>query len=67
MLDSLRLTANDFGLEVQFSAQLALARRWRTYEHGISYYGRTFDEGEKINWRDGLKALWYVIKYRFWP
>jgi len=67
VLDSLRLTANDFGFEVQFSAQVALARRWRIYELGISYYGRTFDEGKKINWRDGLKALWYVIKYRFWP
>jgi len=67
VLDSLRLTANDFGFEVQFSAQVALARRWRIYELGISYYGRTFDEGKKINWRDGLKALWYVLKYRFWP
>lgn len=67
VLDSLRLTANDFGVEVQFSAQVALARRWRIYELGISYYGRTFDEGKKINWRDGLKALWYVLKYRIAP
>lgn len=49
VLDSLRLTADDFGFEVQFSAQVALARRWRIYELGISYYGRTFDEGKKIN------------------
>jgi glycosyltransferase involved in cell wall biosynthesis len=56
--DSLRLTANDFGIEVQFSAQVALARRWRIYELGISYYGRTYEEGKKINWKDGVKALW---------
>jgi glycosyltransferase involved in cell wall biosynthesis len=65
VLDSLRLSANDFGFEVQFSAQVALARRWRIYEVGISYYGRTFDEGKKIDWRDGLKALWYLVRYRF--
>jgi glycosyltransferase involved in cell wall biosynthesis len=65
VLDSLELTANDFGFEVQFSAQVALARRWRIYEVGISYYGRTFEEGKKINWRDGVKALWYVVRYRF--
>jgi glycosyltransferase involved in cell wall biosynthesis len=63
--DSLRLTANDFGIEVQLSAQIALARRWRIYELGIQYYGRTYDEGKKINWKDGLKALWYLLKFRF--
>lgn len=63
--DSLRITANDFGFEVQISAQIALARRWRIYEMGISYYGRTYDEGKKINWKDGVKALWYLLKYRF--
>lgn len=65
VLESLRLSAEDFGIEVQFSAQVARARRWRIYEVGISYYGRTYQEGKKINWRDGLKALWYLLKYRF--
>lgn len=65
VLDSLAITANDFGFEVQFSAQIARARRWRIYELGISYYGRTYLEGKKINWKDGVKALWYVLKYRF--
>jgi len=65
VLDSLRLSADDFGIEVELSARFARARRWRIYETGISYYGRTYDEGKKINWRDGLKALWYVVKYRF--
>ncbi|MGD9600879.1 MAG: glycosyltransferase family 2 protein [Gammaproteobacteria bacterium] len=65
VLDSLNITANDFGFEVQFSAQVARARRWRIYELGISYYGRTYLEGKKINWKDGVKALWYLLKYRF--
>ena len=65
VLDSLNITANDFGFEVQFSAQVARARRWRIYELGIAYYGRTYLEGKKINWRDGVKALWYLFKYRF--
>ena len=65
VLDTLSITANDFGFEVQFSAQVALARRWRIYEMGISYFGRTYLEGKKINWKDGVKALWYLVKYRF--
>jgi len=63
--DSLRLTCNDFGCEVQIGAQIALARRWRIYEVGIQYFGRTYAEGKKINWTDGLKALWYLFKFRF--
>ena len=62
---SLRLTANDFGIEVEMSAEIARRRTLRIYELGISYYGRTYAEGKKINWKDGLKALWYVFKYRF--
>jgi hypothetical protein len=67
VLQSLRLSATDFGIEVQISAQIALARRWRIYEMGIRYFGRTYPEGKKINWRDGVKALWYLLKYRFSP
>jgi hypothetical protein len=62
---SLRLTANDFGIEVEMSAEIARQRTLRIYELGISYYGRTYAEGKKINWKDGLKALWYVLKFRF--
>ncbi len=67
VLQSLHITADDFGFEVQFSAQVALARRWRIYEMGISYFGRTYDEGKKINWKDGAKALWYLLKFRLQP
>ncbi len=62
---SLRLTADDFGIEVEMSAEIARQRNLRIYELGISYYGRTYAEGKKINWKDGLKALWYVFKFRF--
>ena len=57
---SLRLTANDFGIEAELSAEIARQRKLRIYE-----LGRTYDEGKKINWKDGLKALWYVFKFRF--
>ena len=62
---SLRLTANDFGIEVEMSAEIARQRKLRIYELGISYFGRTYAEGKKINWKDGVKALWYVFKFRF--
>jgi glycosyltransferase involved in cell wall biosynthesis len=61
---SLRLSANDFGIEVEMSAEIARQRNLRIYELGISYFGRTYGEGKKINWKDGVKALWYVFKYR---
>lgn len=62
---SLRLSANDFGIEVEISAQISRQRKLRIYELGITYYGRTYDEGKKINWKDGIKALWYILKFRF--
>jgi glycosyltransferase involved in cell wall biosynthesis len=67
VLDTLNVTSSDFGIEVQISAQIALDRDWRIYETGIRYYGRTYREGKKINWRDGLKALFYLVKFRISP
>ncbi|MGF1479500.1 MAG: glycosyltransferase family 2 protein [Cyanophyceae cyanobacterium] len=65
VLEELQLTCNDFGFEVEFTVKVSTShRRWRLYETGIAYYGRTYAEGKKISWRDGLKALWYVIKFR---
>lgn len=64
VLKDLKLTLDDFGFEIEISAQISRARRWRIYEVGISYFGRTYDEGKKINWRDGLKALVYLFKFR---
>lgn len=65
--DSLILTADDFGVEVQISAQIALARRWRIYETSINYYGRTHADGKKIGWQDGVKALWCLLRFRLRP
>jgi glycosyltransferase involved in cell wall biosynthesis len=65
VLTELKLTSDDFGIEIEISAQIARAKRWRIYEIGISYYGRTYDEGKKINWLDGLKAVVYLFRFRF--
>lgn len=64
VLDSLRtkLTTNRFGIEPELTAHFARGG-WRIYEVGISYDGRTYAEGKKINWRDGVAALWYIIKF----
>ena len=64
VLTELKLTTDDFGIEIEISAQIARAKRWRIYEIGISYYGRTYDEGKKINWLDGLKAVVYLFRFR---
>jgi glycosyltransferase involved in cell wall biosynthesis len=63
--DSLGLTCDNFGIEIEFASQVARAQKWRIYEVGISYYGRSYSEGKKITWRDGFKALWYLLKCRF--
>ena len=64
VLEGIVLTCNDFGFEVEFTMKVARSRRrWRMYEMGISYYGRSYEEGKKINWRDGVKALWYILKF----
>jgi glycosyltransferase involved in cell wall biosynthesis len=65
VLKDINLKQNDFGFEVEFTVKVAKSKKWRIYETGISYYGRTYKEGKKINWKDGFKALWYIFKYRF--
>ena len=65
VLHILTLRCNDFGFEIEFSANVARQRHLRIYELGISYYGRTYAEGKKINWKDGIKALVYIFIYRF--
>lgn len=62
---SLRLSARDFGIEIEISAKIARWKNLRIYELGISYFGRTYIEGKKIHWWDGVKALWYLLKFRF--
>lgn len=57
-----RLSANRFGIEPEITARVAQAKL-KVYEVGISYRGRTYEEGKKITWKDGLAALWHIIKY----
>jgi glycosyltransferase involved in cell wall biosynthesis len=56
------LKQDRFGFEPEITAKIA-RRRLRVYEHSISYSGRTYDEGKKIGWRDGIQALWCIIRY----
>jgi glycosyltransferase involved in cell wall biosynthesis len=65
VIEDVALVSDDFGIEVELSAAFARSKRWRIYECAINYYGRTYEEGKKIGWRDGLLALWYVVKFRF--
>lgn len=64
VLDSIELKEDRFGFEVEVTAKVARGG-WRMYEVPIAYYGRSYEEGKKITWRDGLQALWCIIKYRF--
>jgi len=57
------LDSQRFGFEPEITARLAKIKNIRFYEVGISYYGRTYEEGKHINYLDGLKAVWQIIKY----
>lgn len=62
VLDSFTLEENRFGIEPEITAKVA-AGRWRVYEVGISYSGRTYEEGKKIGWRDGVRAMYCIALY----
>jgi glycosyltransferase involved in cell wall biosynthesis len=62
ILKKVAFKENRFGFEPEFTAKVAKLRL-RIYEVGISYYGRTYAEGKKINWKDGISALWCIIRY----
>jgi glycosyltransferase involved in cell wall biosynthesis len=64
VLERIRIRSDRFNFEPEITAKVAKAR-CRVYEVPISYSGRTYDEGKKIGWRDGLSALWSIIKFRF--
>ncbi len=63
VLAGIRLRSNRFGFEPEITAKIAKGN-WRVYEVPISYAGRTYEEGKKITWRDGLQALWFIFRYR---
>lgn len=54
-----------FGIEPEITAKIARRKPIRIYEVGISYYGRTYEEGKKIGWKDGFRAIFCIIKYKF--
>lgn len=62
---SLNLKEKRFGIEPEITAKLAKVPKIRIYEVGISYYGRTYEEGKKIGWKDGFRAIYCIIKYAF--
>lgn len=64
VLASIVIRENRFGFEPEITARVA-RQDWVMYEVGISYYGRTYAEGKKINWRDGIRAVYVVLKYGF--
>lgn len=63
MLQSLKLKERRFGFEPEVTAKISKIPKIRIYEVGISYYGRTYEEGKKINWKDGFRAIWCILKY----
>ncbi len=63
MLKSLVLKENRFGFEPEVTAKISRVHKVRIYEVGISYYGRTYEEGKKIDWRDGMRAIYCILKY----
>ncbi|MCT4624579.1 MAG: glycosyltransferase family 2 protein [Schleiferiaceae bacterium] len=62
-VQSLVLKENRFGFEPEVTAKISRVPNIRIYEVGISYYGRTFEEGKKIGWRDGFRAIYCILKY----
>ncbi len=63
LIQKLDLKENRFGFEPEVTAKISKIPDIRIYEVGISYYGRTYAEGKKINWKDGLRAIYCIIKY----
>ena len=64
IIQSLNLTEKRFGFEPEVTAKVARVKGVRIYEVGISYYGRTYEEGKKIGWRDGFRAIYCILKYK---
>ncbi len=62
VIQSIELKESRFGFEPEITAKIAKGH-WRIYEMGISYSGRTYEEGKKISWQDGFRAIWCVLKY----
>jgi len=64
VLQGIEIKSNRFGFEPEITAKIAKGS-WRIYEVPISYAGRTYEEGKKITWKDGVQALWCIIRFKF--
>lgn len=66
VIDRIDVKCNRFGIEPELTAKIARMRpRLRIYEVGVAYYGRSYEEGKKITWKDGIKAILAIIRFRF--
>ena len=65
-IKQINLKENRFGFEPEVTAKISRIENVRIYEVGISYYGRTYAEGKKIGWKDGVRTLWCIMKYNIW-
>lgn len=63
ILKQIYLKENRFGFEPEVTAKISRIKNIRIYETGIAYYGRTYSDGKKINWVDGVHAIWCILKY----
>jgi glycosyltransferase involved in cell wall biosynthesis len=66
IIKGIKLKENRFGFEPEVTAKISRVPNVRIYEVGISYYGRTYAEGKKINWKDGFRAIYCILKYNIW-
>ena len=63
IIRNMKLTSNRFGIEPEMTAKISKIKDIRIYEVPISYFGRTYNEGKKINWKDGFSAIWSIVKF----
>lgn len=66
IIQPLELKEKRFGFEPEVTAKVSRIPKVRIYEVGISYYGRTYEEGKKISWKDGFRAIYCILKYNIW-
>jgi hypothetical protein len=63
IIQNIKLEEKRFGFEPEVTAKVSRVPNVRIYEVGISYYGRTYEEGKKIGWKDGFRAIYCILKY----
>lgn len=66
IIQDVKLKEKRFGFEPEVTAKISRIPKIRIYEVGISYYGRTYEEGKKIGWKDGFRAIYCILKYNLW-